>query len=93
MKRSANEATATPVSAAHKVSRAVADFFLPMVDGETPAATSFSTASDAEEIWAFDQLVQLFAEDRRHKAAILEQVDSLCDKSEAVVPAQGLVGL
>lgn len=80
MKRTLTEPTPAPVNAAQKISKVIVDFFLPMATVTMPGLTSFAATSDAEEIWALEQLVQLFPEDRRHKSAILQQVDTLCDK-------------
>lgn len=69
-------------TAASKIVRMVTQFFLPMQTSPVPSHTSFMSPCEAEEEWAFEQLVQLFPEDTRSKDQILVRVEQLCDKCD-----------
>ena len=69
-------------TAASKIVRMVSHFFLPMQSTNIPTHTCFLSPCEAEEEWAFEQLVQLFPEDERSKGQIMDKVEKLCDKCE-----------
>ena len=69
-------------TAAGEIVRMVNQFFIPMETKPIPSHTSFLSPCEAEEAWAFEQLVQLFPEDARSKEHIMERVEVLCDQCE-----------
>ena len=74
-------------TAASKIVRLVSQFFLSVGSAPVPTHTSFTSPCEAEEIWAFEQLVQLFPDDSRTKDDIMARVETLCDKCDCCAQA------
>ena len=76
----AESSLAASNTAASKIVQIVSQFFIPMTSAPVPPHTSFISPCEAEEAWAFEQLVSLFPENARAKTDIIDRVDTLCDK-------------
>lgn len=75
-------------TAASKIVHIVSQFFVPMTTCPGPTHTSFISPCEAEEAWAFEQLVSLFPENARAKEDIVDRVETLCDTcSHCVAPS------
>lgn len=69
----------SPMSAASKISRVVADLFLPIGEGFVPAYTPLTPNLDAEEMLLLERIWEMFPDAMQTRAEFVDRMGMLYD--------------
>jgi hypothetical protein len=69
----------TPMSAASKVSKIVADLFLPMCEGFVPGYTPLTSSPDADEMLLLERIWDMFPEAMATREDFVDKMGQLYD--------------